>query len=53
MRNHHVAGIHTKKYLKEQLQIEEEDIFKLNCNDIGPDDKASLILAMTSEDIQE
>ena len=53
MRNHHVAGNYTKKYLKEQLQIEEQDIFKFNCNDISPDDKASLLLAMTSEDIQE
>ncbi len=47
-----VADDHTE-FLKEELQVEEDDIFKFNCNDINPDDSVLLLLAIISEDIQE
>ena len=33
------------------FSIEDDDIFKFNCNDIGHEDTVSLLLAITDEDI--
>ena len=40
-------------YFKDRFQIEEEDLFKFNCQDIRPDDFVSLQVVTNYENFQD
>ena len=37
-------------YRKSFLQVEEEDLFRFNCEDIKPEDKVNIQIVFASED---